>query len=202
MDASVLVRFLCCYGAMSLASQNPVKTSRLTGSCRLHHGGGVAKWQRRRATCRLEFLFASAADCRRDSRAPHERVQQRTAQILEETVDVVRFHRNACNGSTSKWWRRLCHILPDGIVGEFKTAPQEQILERICEQIVDVPVSQDGVLEALQLQVLAISQEIQWTRSDVESDMSWQSSGSTCSMKNDALRENKSGIKGSIRVSF
>ena len=37
------------------------------------------------------------------------------------------------------------------------------------EQIVDVLVSQDDVLEALRLQVLAISHEIQRTRSDVES---------------------------------
>ena len=88
-----------------------------------------------------------------------KRLQQRTVdvpmpQVLEETVEVVRLVPQ----ERVQWIDEQTVEVP---------IPQSS---GDSEQIVDVPVSQDEVLEALQFQVPSISHEIQRTSSDVESD--------------------------------
>ena len=59
--------------------------------------------------------------------------------------------------------------ISEDIVEDMKIVPQEKFKERICDQIVDVPVRQVDVFDALQFQVRAISHEIQEKCSDVYS---------------------------------
>ena len=84
--------------------------------------------------------------------------------IMEEIVEVVQevvklVPRERVQQRIDE--QNLFHTFSDDIFEECKSVPQEQFSEKICEQIVDVPVPQVDVLEALQFQARAISLEIQ-----------------------------------------
>ena len=88
----------------------------------------------------------------------------------------------------------------------FKFVPQESFSDRICEQIVDVPVPQVDELEALQFQVSAISHEMHGKCSDGNSsseefltkthELDMQLG--ECSKTINVLRDQKSGIFGHV----
>ena len=97
--------------------------------------------------------------------------------------------------------------ISEDIVGEFKIAPKEHLMPRICEEIVNVPVAQVDVLEALQFQVRAIPYEIHWEFSDVDTGQEEFSTETheldmqlgVCSMKINAIQVQRSGVLARVR---
>ena len=55
-----------------------------------------------------------------------------------------------CTGPTSQLWKYLSHKLRRTVSKSSKIAPLEQFAERICEQIVDIPIPQVDAQDVVQ----------------------------------------------------